>query len=118
MFACDVCNKSFKEKYYLNRHRERIHLENKYACNFCFKEFKTKHDMSKHVYNLHNNTVQNCSFCDAKFKTYSRLSYHVKVLHKSVKDPENRICIECKYTAPSTSALKLHFERTHLGIKV
>ena len=47
MFTCDVCNKQFKFKCKLERHKQ-VHTRTIFACNICSKSFKRKDHLKNH----------------------------------------------------------------------
>ena len=73
-FPCDLCDKTFKRKYHLQRHRDVIHYGlRKIACHICHKVVNDKDFLYKHIRNVH---TKKCDFCPETFETRDELRLH------------------------------------------
>ena len=52
---CEICHKTFKNKYILKTHMQNIHSETRerYECPHCNKEFASKYYLKKHISSKH-----------------------------------------------------------------
>ena len=55
---CDICGKEFKNKRYLVRHFDTVHIKQKYKCDICNKEFCRRDRLLAHKRAIHE-FVQN-----------------------------------------------------------
>ena len=67
ILTCDVCNKSFKTKYFLNVHKRIQSGENPYKCDACNKSFNQKSHLTQHTL-VHSGIKQfQCDVCNKSF---------------------------------------------------
>ena len=52
---CDICHKTFKNKYILKTHIENMHNDSRerYNCPHCDKSFASKYYLKKHIHDKH-----------------------------------------------------------------
>ena len=84
---CLVCDKTFKQKYTLDRHIETIHMQNSgaiFQCETCSKSFRRKDKLQSHK-RTHLLAAPRiiCELCQKEFATKDdlrahRISYHEK----------------------------------------
>ena len=71
-FDCILCNKSFKRKDHLQRHRSSIHhRKTEVACSKCDKKFTRKDNLKKHI-----KFCCLCRQCYKKFESIKELKEH------------------------------------------
>lgn len=59
-FACNVCQKSYKNKRHLYRHQkeECVGVEPKFRCEICSNMFRRKYHLSRHMFSRHGATLE------------------------------------------------------------
>lgn len=120
VYQCEICDKTFKLKHHLARHKFK-HVEDKpYSCETCRKCFKSRQDMNRHS-RLHTGTKTNanepelsCNKCEKTFTCKNTLVQHLQThlidLEKSPVMPYS--CDTCSKSFPSQSKLNMH-NRSH-----
>ena len=91
---CDLCKKSFANKYTLLKHQRSKHnvfqrrRDNVYICSECHEHFSRKQDLLRHINNVHLKKMRKqrsgrllCPLCSSKCKTYQGLRIHVNEEH-------------------------------------
>ncbi|MES9881403.1 MAG: C2H2-type zinc finger protein [Sedimenticola sp.] len=87
-YKCAICDKEFKHKFHLNRHRLSHSLVVK--CRTCGNTFTRYDSLKRHERNKHAATIQretvearqfNCVHCDVVFQNYASLFDHVRERH-------------------------------------
>ena len=53
---CEICHKTFKNKYILKAHIKNIHSDNheRFECPHCQKQLKSKYYLQYHISHIHN----------------------------------------------------------------
>lgn len=112
---CELCNKSFKDKECLKKHRL-IHIpesERTVFCEICSKGYSSKSALRKHVRLIHvASRPYTCEFCSKSFGQLCKLKYHI-VTHSSDRPAP---CPVCGKGFSSPRDLKTHM-RVHTGEK-
>ena len=143
--VCSQCNKVFKNETNLNHHVKYIHnpdLEYFY-CHQC--DFKSKYKFEVKVHRKDHVQIEllPCHICGGKYKGERYLLKHIRRVHedaefikceecgKKIKGDKQELkshkrkvhserkyhCTFCSYKAQSSFNLKLHINKSHLGIK-
>ena len=77
-FACPNCDKRFKSKYDLSRHRDNVHLGHKPACPYCGKHLA---NLDQHIRVVHKQIRFTCTICSKQLNTKADLRKHVDKIH-------------------------------------
>ena len=112
---CDKCDYSTFHKAALYAHIKNHHDSQKVQCTECGKSFFGHKLYKAHVERMHmerGNEVVQCKECGKQFPKY-RLKIHIRLMHKERKFA----CHLCTYKAQTNYNLRLHINKTHLGIK-
>ena len=97
--SCNICSKSFKDSYNLNRHVSSVHekknnfqndeTKEKFECEYCQKTFSKKSNMKSHISIVHDGVKKfNCNECGLAFARNFEYKRHLITVH-SVIDPES-----------------------------
>ncbi|CAL1541248.1 unnamed protein product, partial [Lymnaea stagnalis] len=103
---CEMCPKSFCNRYILECHIRDIHMGQKksYLCSTCGKSFTTKHSLAEHT-NAHTGVKPHvCEHCGKSFSYESALRDH-RYTHV---DAKHFWCHHCQKGFSQRSGLKMH----------
>lgn len=118
-FMCELCDKQFTVKTYLQRHLRNVHGTKKTAedpnvrpivCEICAESFKSLKTLKSHKLS-HSEPKFQCNVCDKKF--YKPYTYQNHLLTHEVPQYS---CSECKKKFKTKKAVAVH-SRTHNKIK-
>lgn len=113
---CNVCHKTFNDKYYLKIHKE-IHGGRVYDCNICNKVFTTRsrfrYHRKQHVKQGHpiERLEHKCRLCTQKCESVKMLKEHMNLRHDGEKAFR---CRHCEQLFDERIKLKEH-EFNHIG---
>eukprot|EP01084_Bolivina_argentea_P166020 288337_1 len=110
-YACDYCDKKFKDKCGLTRH-VRIHnkpkITKKWKCSYCNYETKNKGHLTDHIRVHSKEKPFACNQCNKRFKQKGYLKTHIRI-HTKEKPFE---CNYCNKRFRSKTNLNTHI-RVH-----
>ncbi|XP_058120020.1 zinc finger protein OZF-like [Anopheles ziemanni] len=141
MVRCEICDKTFSSRTYLQVHNSRVHgraedrpfkctqCHQSYAmechlkahmvshvrvsCSICGKELSSSFSLRTHMINMHGNRENLiCDSCGKEFRTRQAFDRHVK-LHMGVDVTEQLQCSLCSKWLTSKRALKVHIKHVH-----
>lgn len=114
--TCEVCNKGFISKSYLNMHM-RVHTKEKpHSCHICSKKFSQHGNLQRHI-RLHNGEKpHSCSECGRSFVDRCSMKKHAKTHAVSSKN-KNRECGPCGVMFEDSKAKYNHDETIHRLVK-
>jgi len=78
---CEVCSKSFSNRFSLRNHKKSTHRSRDFACKLCEKKFKLKVALRQHMISHSDLRPWICDICNKSFKTKSKLQRHKKQTH-------------------------------------
>ena len=53
-FNCDICEKAFTTKFWMNSHVKNVHQDMKFNCDQCDKEFSSTAYLKRHIASEHD----------------------------------------------------------------
>ena len=110
-FQCDTCEKSFKLKFHLKRHKTNCkQFYNYVTCEDCGKKLVSKRVLKVHKASCNPTKVYSCSECEIIYKQYAALADHRKKHHSKT------ICDFCDHECHLTN-LKRHIQNKHKGLR-
>ena len=96
VFKCQICPKTFSNKYSLQKHAKVHEDSQRYVCLQCNKSFHKHHFLKSHIALEHekegNNGKVTCPKCDKKFAYESQMKRHFSRHHANLKTYECSIC--------------------------
>lgn len=107
---CDICHKTFRDKFVLNTHKKTHSGEKKHKCPMCEYACNNMTYMRQHVLNHTNQLQFKCHFCYRGFLTDDDLQAHINKLHAN--EPRIYRCDTCGKISTSRGNLRQH-QRTH-----
>lgn len=110
-FICDICQRGYKTKGALKKHKEYMHSDGiKFTCDTCGKQLKCKVSLRKHM-ELHSGPKPFvCEICGMRFQTRSNRRQHM-VTHNTAERPY--ICPLCPHAAKQPEHLLTHIGTMH-----
>ncbi|XP_057665521.1 zinc finger protein 558-like isoform X2 [Diorhabda carinulata] len=112
-FICEICNRSFATKVYLEAHKRYHSGDRPHVCSFCGKGYITASDLYHHEKIHANKRNYRCEICPKAFNTSSDLYKHKMCVHM---DPSQwkYTCEVCEKKFPLKINLDSH-TKTHTG---
>ncbi|XP_045783799.1 zinc finger protein 91-like [Maniola jurtina] len=89
-FQCDVCEKRFRIKAFLDKHKEThmaMTVRRLYTCAVCDKSFTCQSSLNRHVW-IHRGKSFKCEICEKAFSNASERNCHVSHVHMKVPWPK------------------------------
>jgi uncharacterized C2H2 Zn-finger protein len=117
IFKCDMCDKVYRKKLYLNVHKRTNHYklyDKRFSCDFCGYRVHKKYHLKLHM--LRHTKVEptiQCNICDKTYHTQNKLKNHIRLVHKRTYD---MICPQCGKICKGKTALDSHVNSAHLGL--
>jgi len=88
-YLCTVCDKRFRQKRNLNKHKQIHNVDKVYSCTECEKRFGTLDFLKKHM-NVHSSKYK-CIECEKCCRSNQELTVHRR-LHSGEKPFECTVC--------------------------
>uniref|UniRef100_A0A8D8U5P1 PR domain zinc finger protein 5 n=1 Tax=Cacopsylla melanoneura TaxID=428564 RepID=A0A8D8U5P1_9HEMI len=115
-YSCEICNFSFKRKWQLTKHNEKVHKKRvlkKVVCKVCGWVGESNKLLIDHKKNCVTNLFQ-CDICKKQFDVKYWLEYHMMTVHSSERPFPCDICGACFKHKRNVVA---HIQSVHKGQK-
>ena len=112
-FQCDTCNKAFKTKNALHRHKRKHTNDKPLLCSICSKRFKDEKAFYYHTKRHQGLLDFKCPECGQCFVEKSQLNGHILRIHTSTN---NYKCDQCNTDFKTKGQLTVHMTH-HTGEK-
>ena len=88
---CELCNKTFGNKYNLQGHISAVHKKEKFKCEHCELEFTAPYTVKKHIKVKHGENQKGfgCDICGKTFAVDKTIRLHKDMVHLK-KRPHKR----------------------------
>ena len=112
VYECDICEKTFHERYYLKTHHTMVHSKNEnFKCDICQKGYSLYNTLQLHIRKAHRSHPRlyvYCQLCDLSFtKRCSLKNHEIRCHSNDVK------CDICEATFGSVKDVALHLQNVH-----
>ena len=108
---CDLCDKSFSNKYNLNHHNNRVHTRTQdINCNLCNNSFSNQYHLDDHKRRVHTKIRFKCDLCDKSYKSQKAVRDHKLIIHEKLRAFK---CNLCSKTYTDNTPLRVHNEVAH-----
>ena len=119
--SCDICGAVVRGDH-LERHKKSVHYnpEHGVSCHRCGKMLKDEAGLRGHLKRHDNNDKGidfKCEMCNLPFKSIFTKRKHYERDHLKLKENIEYSCIKCDYKSGSSSGLRNHEKRVHLGLR-
>ena len=106
--TCDICGKTFRDKYVMEVHVDSVHKALKKEC-FCGAMISQRY-FPLHMKNVHNNHPQqfDCPKCNLTFSTFGTFKKHQRF-----HEDKTHSCSICKKVYPNKGRFNRHLQNTH-----
>ncbi|CAG9799969.1 unnamed protein product [Chironomus riparius] len=112
-FVCKICNKPFKNKLRLRKHKITHSTDKKIVCTACGKKFKRNENLKAHMLH-HEDPKFQCDVCGRYYFDKSSLHHHIKSNHLQTRDYH---CQYCSKSYFKISNLNRHILSIHQNQK-
>ncbi|XP_055711886.1 zinc finger protein ZFP2-like [Phlebotomus papatasi] len=103
-YQCNMCDKTFKNHYFLTKHRMIHSASKKNVCPHCNQVYSTKQNLRRHIEDIHEKLRNHlCTICGKGFAQITTLKSHYNV-HSKIKFQ----CDVCGKRFKTEMYLKLH----------
>ncbi|XP_055609721.1 transcription factor grauzone-like [Uranotaenia lowii] len=109
-FRCDICQKSYSSKHYLDLHNLKIHsVDQPFKCEKCEQRFPKEYLLKAH---LVTHVQAECNICNKVLASVNSLRNHISIVHNG---ESKRICDTCGQQFRTKLAMEKHI-KVHMGI--
>lgn len=108
MHSCDECDLKFTKKYYVTRHKKRVHrVEKSNRCPVCQKSFVCMATLRVHYLTHAKVKPYICNICGFSFTQRSSMMLHWKRKHPDAEEPPPPVILTNFFDAIQTEVHKL-----------
>ncbi|XP_014362344.2 zinc finger protein 480 isoform X1 [Papilio machaon] len=113
---CDLCGEVFEQDK-LVAHMKRVHLNNPAKCPVCSRICSSEYYLNRHMQRKHqDNKKYQCKSCDKSFAFVGELRSHTRYVHEKIRrTPQIFPCDMCERTFKCMQSLTIHKRSVHTG---
>uniref|UniRef100_A0A182Y7C2 C2H2-type domain-containing protein n=1 Tax=Anopheles stephensi TaxID=30069 RepID=A0A182Y7C2_ANOST len=107
---CEICQKSYKTKRYLQQHMTESHSSAEarpFKCTECHKSYSKEHLLRAH---MQRHIKQQCNICQKMLSNQNSLKVHIAQVHSG---DANQICDTCGKVFRTKPAMERHIKLDH-----
>ncbi|XP_013145506.1 PREDICTED: zinc finger protein 117-like isoform X2 [Papilio polytes] len=113
---CDLCGEVFEQDKLVS-HMKRVHLNSPAKCPVCARICCSQYYLNRHIQRRHqDNKKYPCKSCEKSFAFIGELRSHIKYVHEKIrKTPQIFPCDMCERTFKCLQSLTIHRRSVHTG---
>lgn len=114
-FHCNLCNKTYRTRKCLKKHKGAKHKGRKYPCTVCYKCFDSGVGRALHMKSDHEGNKYHCETCGKAFTQAGSAKRHKRTVHKDLATTSTSTSTSttCTICDRDFSDLKRHKKRVH-----
>merc|ERR1712150_343529 len=112
-YACNQCERSYREKKNLNQHIWPAHENRKFGCLLCAYQAPQNSNLKRRIEAVHEKVKYPCHLCSYEASIKSDLKKHITTVHQKLKLHH---CSACDKKFGQKTHVNRHYKQVHLGM--